>query len=480
MKALEKDRVRRYDSAGALARDVRRYLDDEPVEACPPSAGYLLRKFASQNRKLLATAGAFVAVLVLGVVGLTWGIVAVNRALVREKEERERAEIAERGMRAGYNFAHAAIEALNRSRTKLNDDGKKLLRMVLAQEKELLRGDPGRTREARATTAARHFLVGDFYSLLGEPAEAEGRYGIAIHQYEQLADEFLDTAEYRNELARCYFNLAFLLNDQGKRPQANAAYLRAIELWERLAEDFPAHSGPRSDLADAHNDLGTVWRDQKQFAMAEKAFRQAAALGEKLVRDHRDFLDYRISLAANYHNLGNAVRDQRDAGASLAWYAKAIELLTPIKDRPANATLYLRNAHWDRANALGQLGRHAEASRDWERAADLDKSPTKAHLRVFLKASQMEEKLTPQSKSAAPLLYEAATVHALAAAAAAAENEGELKDRYAARALDLLKQAKAAGWFRDPQRVRQLKEDTAVAALPGVEAFLASLGAGKD
>ena len=60
MKALEKDRGRRYQTANGFARDIQRYLADEPVEACPPSAGYRLRKFARKNRRVLATAGAFV------------------------------------------------------------------------------------------------------------------------------------------------------------------------------------------------------------------------------------------------------------------------------------------------------------------------------------------------------------------------------------------------------------------------------------
>ena len=50
MKALEKDRTRRYETANGLARDIQRYLSDEPVEASPPSATYRLRKFAKKNR----------------------------------------------------------------------------------------------------------------------------------------------------------------------------------------------------------------------------------------------------------------------------------------------------------------------------------------------------------------------------------------------------------------------------------------------
>jgi WD40 repeat protein/serine/threonine protein kinase len=69
MKALEKDRSRRYDTANGLARDIERYLADEPVEACPPSAGYRLRKFLRRYRGRVAAAGAVVAALVAGLVG---------------------------------------------------------------------------------------------------------------------------------------------------------------------------------------------------------------------------------------------------------------------------------------------------------------------------------------------------------------------------------------------------------------------------
>jgi serine/threonine protein kinase len=68
MKCLEKDRSRRYDTASGLARDVERYLAEEPVEACPPSAGYRVRKFARKYKKILATVAAFAVLLVVGMV----------------------------------------------------------------------------------------------------------------------------------------------------------------------------------------------------------------------------------------------------------------------------------------------------------------------------------------------------------------------------------------------------------------------------
>ena len=65
MKALEKDRNRRYETANGFATDVQRYLADEPVQACPPSAGYRLRKFARRNRRALLTASVVALAVML-------------------------------------------------------------------------------------------------------------------------------------------------------------------------------------------------------------------------------------------------------------------------------------------------------------------------------------------------------------------------------------------------------------------------------
>src|SRR5262245_11259931 len=64
MKTLEKDRNRRYETANAFAADIQRYLADEAVQACPPSAGYRLRKFARRNKATLATAALVAAAMV--------------------------------------------------------------------------------------------------------------------------------------------------------------------------------------------------------------------------------------------------------------------------------------------------------------------------------------------------------------------------------------------------------------------------------
>ena len=80
LKCLEKDRGRRYQAASGLARDLEHYLADEPVEACPPTAGYRLRKFARKHRTALVTAAAFAILLVAGVVVSTWQAVRATSA----------------------------------------------------------------------------------------------------------------------------------------------------------------------------------------------------------------------------------------------------------------------------------------------------------------------------------------------------------------------------------------------------------------
>src|SRR5207247_4827268 len=72
MKALEKDRNRRYETASAFAADVQRYLNDEPVLACPPSFWYRFRKFGRRNRTALTMAAVLATALLLGIVATAW------------------------------------------------------------------------------------------------------------------------------------------------------------------------------------------------------------------------------------------------------------------------------------------------------------------------------------------------------------------------------------------------------------------------
>src|SRR5205085_7839676 len=87
MKTLEKDRNRRYETASGIAADVQRYLNDEPVQACPPSAMYRFRKFARRNKAGLAAAGFILFVVVLLGGGVGW--------VARDRESRKERTVTE-------------------------------------------------------------------------------------------------------------------------------------------------------------------------------------------------------------------------------------------------------------------------------------------------------------------------------------------------------------------------------------------------
>jgi serine/threonine protein kinase len=89
MKCLEKDRTRRYDTAGSLAADVQRFLDNEPVEARPPSKLYRFRKLVRRHRLVFAS-GSLVLLSLLAALGLTTSFV------IKEKQQRDLAQTAAR------------------------------------------------------------------------------------------------------------------------------------------------------------------------------------------------------------------------------------------------------------------------------------------------------------------------------------------------------------------------------------------------
>ena len=95
MKTLEKDRNRRYETANGFAADVQRYLADEPVLACPPSAGYRFRKFARRNKGPVLAASLVVLALVGGVIGTVIGLIRADEARRAEVGQRQLAAVEE-------------------------------------------------------------------------------------------------------------------------------------------------------------------------------------------------------------------------------------------------------------------------------------------------------------------------------------------------------------------------------------------------
>ena len=112
MKALEKDRTRRYDTASNFAADVLRHLSDKPVEACPPSAAYRFRKFARRNRTVLATSALILFFLVLMGGGVGWAMRdrAVRHAALEQGVNSALDEVQAWHQRENWPEAMAAVK----------------------------------------------------------------------------------------------------------------------------------------------------------------------------------------------------------------------------------------------------------------------------------------------------------------------------------------------------------------------------------
>jgi eukaryotic-like serine/threonine-protein kinase len=112
MKALEKDRTRRYETANGFAADVLRHLAFEPVQAAPPSRAYRLRKFVRKHRGAVITASLVVLALLAGITGTTWGLIrAESRRVEAEKAQAAEAERVKERDRA-VQVADARAEEL--------------------------------------------------------------------------------------------------------------------------------------------------------------------------------------------------------------------------------------------------------------------------------------------------------------------------------------------------------------------------------
>jgi serine/threonine protein kinase/Flp pilus assembly protein TadD len=321
MKALEKDRTRRYQTANGFARDIERYLKDEPVEACPPSAAYRLRKFARKHRRLLATAGAFLGLLVLGVIGLGVGLVTVHG----EQQKTQAALGAERTAKTQARQALDAltddvVETLFAQQPELGKTENAFLRQVLASY-EAITQELGETAEARFLRARGYYKVARLRNLLGEPDEAGWRRAVAL--LEQLAAEFPDVPEYRQTLARSQDLLGIELAELGKRAEAERALRRARDLLGRLAGDFPKGAVYRRDLAGSTNDLANVLRLQRKYADAEAAYRQAVNLNDQLATASPT---YRPALARNRSSLADLLRQRGQYAEAEELYRQALSV----------------------------------------------------------------------------------------------------------------------------------------------------------
>jgi serine/threonine protein kinase/tetratricopeptide (TPR) repeat protein len=249
LKAMEKDRTRRYASSSELAADIERHLRNEPVAACPPTSLYRVRKFVRRHRMGVGVAAA--AVVVLIAFAATMAVQAQRIARQRDRAERVSA------------FLVSLFEASDPDRSKgdrltareLLDTGVARLGRELANEPE--------------TRAALLHTIGSVYFQLGRDAAAERALEQALPFRRTLSGrERLDLAATLNELGKVYFR-------KGDYVRAEAVFREVLDTRRRvLGADHP-------DIGKSLHNLATLAEQRGQLAEAEALYKQALPLLKK-------------------------------------------------------------------------------------------------------------------------------------------------------------------------------------------------------
>jgi serine/threonine protein kinase/tetratricopeptide (TPR) repeat protein len=378
MKALEKDRGRRYETASAFAADVQRYLADEPVQACPPSARYRLGKFVRRHRGRVTAAAAMVLLLLAGTAVSVWQAVRATRAERETGQALAQVTAAQKQTREALDvLTDDVVETIFARQPELDDTAKAFLRKVLAFYEEFTQ-QSGETAEARVVRARGYFKVAHLRALLGEPREAEAGYRKAEALLEQLAKEFPDDARYWSTLVRTEHYLAIELAKLGKDAESEAAFRKGIAVYTKLVEQFPKELGYRLELASKYDDLGNLRELQHRDDEAEEFYRQALDLKEKLVKEAGTVPLYHLEWSFTRARFGKLLQKQEKYAESEKVYREVLKVQQEQLDKvpPTNNKVRknLASSYDGLGVALAEQKRWDEAEKAFRQSLDFRKN----------------------------------------------------------------------------------------------------------
>ncbi len=224
MRALDKDRNRRYATANAFAADVRRYLADEPVEACPPSTAYRLRKFARKHRGSLAAATTLMAVLLAAAGVSLWYADAARRSEVTAIAARN--DLATVNDELEGTLARSLGRPLHFDRDLSESESEALWELAQGQARLGLRFLQEAIRTPLTTTQLRWRSEPALIAAIGLDPERRIRASRLV--VERLQDQSLD---YRQRADIALVGLEITSPEAG----SNAAITEA--LWSALAKE---------------------------------------------------------------------------------------------------------------------------------------------------------------------------------------------------------------------------------------------------
>ncbi len=376
MKALEKDRTRRYISASELAADIKRHLNNEPVMAGPPSAVYRAKKFVRRHRAGVAASALVLLAILTGITGMTIGIIRAKKAEKSAMEEAENArqisdflvqlfEVSDPGESLGHDIS--AREVLDRGSEKIERElqdqplvqarlmdtmGKVYMALGLYDQAETYAKKALETRisilgDEHAEVSRSLISAADVLAKKGENDKAGSFYKRSLAITEKIyGPDSLEMADTLNKLG-------YILLRQEDFDGATGSLKRALEIHEKFL-------GPdNEDVADSLNRLGTVYYVQGKYAEAEPVFLRTLSIREKLYDENHPKLAHTLSnlslvrcalgqysgakelleraLAIQEKVLGPDHTDIASVLSNLAWVLRNM-------DRPAEAKPYLERA----------------------------------------------------------------------------------------------------------------------------------------
>ncbi len=315
MKALAKERNRRYESATALAQDLERFTNHEPVTAGPPTAAYRIRKFARRHRAALATAAAFALLLVVATALSAALAIWANRERVRAlsaeqtaKEQQGRAQDREKmAIDAVKRYGEVVRDTpeLKNTPSLSNLRGKLLKepREFFKKLRDRLQADRETTPDSLHKLATASFDLGMLANEIGDKQDALRAYQESLAIHERLAREKPSDAEYQRRLAASYHNIGMLESEAGRTAEALESYEQARAIRERLAREHPESPNFASNLGATLNNMAMIDLDQRQFDKARAKLIQAIAWQRKALATNANHPTYRQFLAKHLRNL---------------------------------------------------------------------------------------------------------------------------------------------------------------------------------
>jgi serine/threonine protein kinase len=295
MKALEKERARRYETANGLAMDVQRYLTDEPVVARPPSRAYRLQKMVRRNKLMFGAIAAVLAALIAGF--------GVSTCLFIQEKAAKRAAITEAAKsEQAFAFLQNMLDGVGPATARGRDTVmmREILENTERQMGEELKGEPQAEALLRSTIAG-------IYEQLGDYPRAEEMMRKAL-QLEQSSAGKDDPA-----MTELFNGLGLILRDRGDLLGAVAANREVLARLKRLPEL------QQTNVARALNNLALAQWSSGDLAGAIASFNEAVLRQTKLgERDTTKVASVLANLALMHWELGDLAEAESAAHLALA------------------------------------------------------------------------------------------------------------------------------------------------------------------